>query len=305
VSSTTTRTALAMLLLHYLSYAAALAAFVFVTLSLASGLLYVSELIEEHSRIAKLVGQRGTYAVIALQVLLYFTDSLPLLQTAFSILCHIVYLQNFSSRWPLISLSSASFIASCTMAIGNHFLWFMYFSRLARDARQGYRYRNQVPHVPGFTDMSTFFAVCVWLVPLFLFLSLSANDNALPTSSGTGDPSSGSQHSKSSLFKSMFSVFSKDKSKSTGLITPSSVPSPIYTSLSPSTTPLPSPFLSPPPRSPIVSSRVSQQEVDPTYFSQRRLSRRSSEGFRGVANVNASLSSRRIVNSGRDGPATE
>lgn len=27
----------------------------------ASGLLYVSELIEEHSRLAKIIGQRGTY----------------------------------------------------------------------------------------------------------------------------------------------------------------------------------------------------------------------------------------------------
>lgn len=33
-----------------------------------------------------------------------------------------------------------------------------------------------------FMDIATFFGVCVWLVPLFLFLSLSANDNALPVS---------------------------------------------------------------------------------------------------------------------------
>jgi hypothetical protein len=29
--------------------------------AVASGLLYVSELIEEHSRLAKIIGQRGTY----------------------------------------------------------------------------------------------------------------------------------------------------------------------------------------------------------------------------------------------------
>lgn len=119
-------------------------------------------------------------------MLLYVTDSLPLLQTIFSILCHVVYLQNFSGHWPLISLSSASFIASCAMAIMNHFLWFIHFSRLARDTRQIYnRHRGPVSTAPGFTDIATFFGICVWLVPLFLFLSLSANDNALPTSSGT------------------------------------------------------------------------------------------------------------------------
>ena len=34
-------------------------------------------------------------------------------------------------------------------------------------------------------DVATFFGFCVWLVPFFLFLSLSANDNVLP-SSGDG-----------------------------------------------------------------------------------------------------------------------
>ena len=119
-------------------------------------------------------------------MLLYFTDSLPLPQTTFSIVCHIVYLQNFSRQWPLISLSSASFIVSCAMAVVNHFLWFIHFSRLARNARQTYnRHRGPVSNAPSFTDIATFFGICVWLVPLFLFLSLSANDNALPTSSGT------------------------------------------------------------------------------------------------------------------------
>lgn len=30
-------------------------------------------------------------------------------------------------------------------------------------------------------DIAAFFGICVWFVPLFLFLSLSANDNALPS----------------------------------------------------------------------------------------------------------------------------
>ncbi|KAF9464904.1 transmembrane adaptor Erv26-domain-containing protein [Collybia nuda] len=154
----------------------------------ASGLLYVSELIEEYSRLAKAIGQRGIYAIMVLHVIIYFSDSLPLAQTLFSIVCHIVYLQNFSATWPTISLTSISFLASCVFVIADHFLWFFYFSRVTQEARQLRTYRGPVPKVHGFSEIAAFFGICVWLAPLFLFLSLSANDNALPVSAGTSFP---------------------------------------------------------------------------------------------------------------------
>lgn len=117
-------------------------------------------------------------AIIALHVVLYLSESLPFLQILFSICCHVVYLQNFSSQWPMISLSSLSFMASCTLVILDHFMWFFHFSKITQEARVQ-RYRK--PNVPGFAEIATFFGVCVWLAPVFLFLSLSANDNALPT----------------------------------------------------------------------------------------------------------------------------
>ncbi|KAG6335114.1 hypothetical protein ID866_3983 [Astraeus odoratus] len=246
------------------------------TLSLASGLLYLSELIEEYSRLAKLVGQRGIYCIIAFHILLCICDSLPLPQTLFSIFCHVVYLQNFSSTWPVISLSSVSFVASCILAMTNHLMWFMHFSQVSRQARHTHtRHRGPVTEVPSFADIATFFGICVWLVPLFLFLSLSANDNALPTSgvgssNASSDPSS--QRAKSSLFKSVFGAFWKGGASkpfgpdaTNGLIAP---PSPAAvrqpsTPLPPSpmvvrhpSSPLPSPsgkqspYLGPPPRSP-------------------------------------------------------
>ncbi|KDQ29485.1 hypothetical protein PLEOSDRAFT_1038990, partial [Pleurotus ostreatus PC15] len=151
----------------------------------ASGLLYLSELIEEHSRIAKLVGERGIYAIIGLHVLLYLADSLPLTHVAFSVACHVVYLQNFSSTWPVISLTSISFVSSCVLVIADHFLWFFHFSRLANYNKHARTYRETGGQYSyGFGEIATFFALCVWLAPLFLFLSLSANDNALPVSSG-------------------------------------------------------------------------------------------------------------------------
>ncbi|KAL4076170.1 transmembrane adaptor Erv26-domain-containing protein [Scleroderma yunnanense] len=251
-----------MTLLHYFSYVGSVVAFGFMTLSLASGLLYISELIEEYSRLAKLIGQRGTYLVIAFHVLLYICDSLPLPQTLFSILCHTVYLQNFSNTWPVISLSSVSFIASCILSVTNHFMWFMYFSRISREARQSYsRHRGPVTETPSFADIATFFGSCVWLVPLFLFLSLSANDNALPTSGSSPGADSTLQRGKTSLFKSMFGIFGKggatkpmSPEPSNGLIAP---PSPVSARHSSPVTPLSphSPFLGPPPRTPRTPTR--------------------------------------------------
>lgn len=126
-------------------------------------------------------------------------DKLPIHLTAFGIFCHVVYLQNFSKTWPFISLTSLKFITSCILVILDHFAWFFYFAERARETasttrRPAYRGGNQWdPNRYGhgnryaglrelsFMDVATFFGVCVWLVPFFLFLSLSANDNVLPS----------------------------------------------------------------------------------------------------------------------------
>ena len=140
-----------------------------------------------------LITQIYYQTIITLHVLLYITDSLPLPQIIFSIVAHGVYLQNFAHTWPYIALASPAFAGSCLLALGNHFLWFFYFSQRSRAwhaAQQAGRYGRgaragagtSMDPPPGFAEVATFFGVCVWFVPLFLFLSLSANDNALPMS---------------------------------------------------------------------------------------------------------------------------
>ena len=189
-----------------------------------------------------------------LHVIVYFTDSLPLFQTVFSITCHIVYLQNFSSTWPLISLTSPSFLASCALVISDHFIWFFYFARITNEARSR-QYRSVQPDPPGFTEIASFFAICVWYTPLYLFLSLSANDNALPMTAGkfyplelpipcemlifiqaessspTGSSSMQTAQSRVSLIRTIFNYFSFEsaiprirlrKDTSEGLIAPRS-----------------------------------------------------------------------------------
>ena len=65
----------------------------------------------------------------------------------------------------------------------DHFIWFFYFARINSEARHLRAYRGTRGTVPGFTEIASFFGVCIWFIPLFLFLSLSANDNALPVAS--------------------------------------------------------------------------------------------------------------------------
>ncbi|KAJ7232196.1 transmembrane adaptor Erv26-domain-containing protein [Mycena haematopus] len=270
-------------LLFYLSYGGALLTFAFTTLSLASGLLYISELIEEHARLAKTIGQRGIYAIIALHGVLYFSDSLPFTHVAFSIFCHVVYLQNFAHTWPLISLTSLSFIGSCVLVIADHFLWFFHFARMSQDARHNHSFRGAPPPkgIPGFTEIATFFGLCVWAAPLFLFLSLSANDNALPVTTGAADAAPGDAlkyaQNRVSLFRSILPMRSRS-TRTEGILAPHS-PSPI-----PPRSPLLQPLQSPsystltPPRSPRPRPNELDAQMASTNFKLETPPRRSVRG---------------------------
>jgi len=201
-------------LLHLLSYGVGLTSAGFVIFSLANGLLWIAELIEEHSKVSKSIGVRLTYGIVLLHVALYFTETLPFHLLVFSTACHIVYLQNFSATWPLISLTSPTFILSCIAVVADHFLWFSHFAREAQKARQWQRSRyastapSDTTHY-SFWETTSFFGICVWLIPLFLFLSLSANDNALPFSVPGRESVSSPRTARAprtSLFKGLFKL---------------------------------------------------------------------------------------------------
>lgn len=60
----------------------------------------------------------------------------------------------------------------------NHYLWFRHFSNAPRSIPRSI---YDAPNVPTFTEISSYFGLCVWLIPFALFVSLSASDNVLPT----------------------------------------------------------------------------------------------------------------------------
>ncbi|ANB11194.1 Svp26p [Sugiyamaella lignohabitans] len=175
-----------MVVLTLLSYLGTLSAFVFLTMAVASGLYYLSEQVEEHTVWTKTVLTRAIYGIIGIHVLLLIFDGFPWLLTVGSIATHILYLQNLK-RFPFIQLYSGIFISSCIAVVANHWLWFRYFSdpsippAIILIERPDYA----GPTHPPFSQVASFFGICVWLIPFSLFISLSVGDNVLPTSYST------------------------------------------------------------------------------------------------------------------------
>jgi len=179
-----------MWILPLVGYLGMLLGFGFLTLAIASGLYSLSELVEEHTVIAKRLLTRMIYSVIVIQVLLMVIDGFPFLLSFLGVASHVVYLGNMR-RFPIVKLSDPLFLTSCVLVLVNHYLWFTHFSSVPRGpARSMY----DSPNVPTFTEIASYFGLCVWLVPFALFVSLSASDNVLPTMGSeapTGMPGGG------------------------------------------------------------------------------------------------------------------
>ncbi|KAA8906395.1 transmembrane adaptor Erv26 [Sphaerosporella brunnea] len=190
-------------------YLGVILGFIFLTLSIASGLYYLSELVEEHTVLSKKVLIVLIQGIIATHILLLLFDGFPKLLTLFSAASHGVYLANVTKSFPMVRLSDPVFILACLLVAANHFLWFQHFSHppLPSDHPYSAAYRTgglkgspydysttSDPYFPDrfptFTEISAFFGICVWLVPFALFVSLSASDNVLPTSADIGGGSS-------------------------------------------------------------------------------------------------------------------
>ena len=70
---------------------------------------------------------------------------------------------------------------STGLVIANHYLWFRHFSAPSPSANSYYNYPYDRPDIPTFTEIASYFGLCVWLVPFALFVSLSAGENVLPS----------------------------------------------------------------------------------------------------------------------------
>ena len=122
--------------------------------------------------------------MIVIQILLLLVDRFPFSLSLLSVLSHLVYASNLR-RFPIVKLSDPLFILSCVLVGLNHWLWFRHFSKplAPPPATSAWRqpYHHSVDDVPSFTEVASYFGLCVWLVPFALFVSLSAGENVLPS----------------------------------------------------------------------------------------------------------------------------
>merc|ERR1719204_1738752 len=103
-------------------------------------------------------------SVIAVYVGLFMFENLPTSLVAGGLVAQVGHLALLSS-FPLFSVSSPSFILSVVMVLINHYFAFSHFGE------------NYYP----FSEVMAYFTICMWLVPFAFFVSLSANENVLPT----------------------------------------------------------------------------------------------------------------------------
>lgn len=130
----------------------------------ASALYYLAELLEEFTVAAKKTISWLIAITMGIYVLLPIFDSIPYTMVIGGLAAqalHAVIMKNF----PYVEFLSFPFLGSAVMLFINHWLAFRFFSQ------NWYQ----------FTEVLSYFTLCVWLVPFALFISLSANDNVLPT----------------------------------------------------------------------------------------------------------------------------
>lgn len=131
----------------------------------AAGLYYLAELVEEYTVASrKIISTLIILTIIIHILILIFDRHVPWIMITFGLLAQVLHgiiIRDF----PYVNFLSIPFIGAVILLIANHYFAFSYFSS------------NFHP----FSEVMAYFIVCMWLVPFSLFVSLSANDNVLPT----------------------------------------------------------------------------------------------------------------------------
>ena len=94
----------------------------------ASGLYYLSELVEEHTVFAKRILTRLIYSTVLIQFLLMVVDRFPISLSLMSIGSHVIYAGNLR-HFPIVKLTDPVFILSCGMVNDvTCGIWFVFFT---------------------------------------------------------------------------------------------------------------------------------------------------------------------------------
>jgi len=150
--------------LYLLSWLATVIQICFVTLAIAAGLYYLAEMVEEYTMMTAKVIRWMILSVIATYICLFIFEDIPTKLIVCGLLAQVAHLALLSS-FPLFSVSSPAFVMAVVMVLINHYFAFSHFGE------------NYYP----FSEVMAYFTICMWLVPFAFFVSLSANENVLPT----------------------------------------------------------------------------------------------------------------------------
>jgi uncharacterized protein YacL len=152
--------------LYALSWLSTVLQVCFVTLAIAAGLYYLAELVEEYTVMTSKVIRGMIVLVLLTYIGLFLFENVPTSVVLCGIIAQISHLALLSS-FPFFTVTSPAFIVAVVMVLVNHYLAFSHFGE----------------HYYPFSEVMAYFTICMWLVPFAFFVSLSANENVLPTMS--------------------------------------------------------------------------------------------------------------------------
>lgn len=154
-------------------YASAYLLLLFGAICLACGLYYLVELAEEYTRFTKRLIHNAILGELVLHFFLWAYERMWFVPNLIGVISHVSYLLLLRS-FPYIKPSSPPFLISCVLFITSNLVWYRYFHS---DPEFFYHYR-----VGPMASTASFFFLCIWLVPLGFFVSLTVNDSVLPSS---------------------------------------------------------------------------------------------------------------------------
>ena len=150
--------------MYALSWIAFILIAVCLTISVAAGMYYVAELIEEYTSVAKRIIRIMLITVTVLNILLLiFETQFTWTLCGIGLLSNIIYFCILAD-FPVIGFLSPTFLFAMVLLIVHHYFAFSFFNH----------------HYYPFPEILAYFTIFVWTVPFCFVLSLSANDYVLP-----------------------------------------------------------------------------------------------------------------------------
>ena len=148
-----------------MSWTATVVAVIFVVHCMASGLFCLAEFVEEYTTVAKKVMKLTALVMIVFNVVLGLTGATPLFLSILGAGAHCSY-RSLLHTFPSCDFRSSQFFVSLILFVAHMYYTMEYFGGLRRST---------------FDQLFSYLVVLVWLLPFALFISLSANDNVLPS----------------------------------------------------------------------------------------------------------------------------